>query len=224
MIIGELTTGTRIQLEKGPSRHHISEDQQFVENILEFLFCQIPEAAKTGGKGGPPWAHTMPWRGHPLGRAAMWCGCPGPPQPVPLCVLHPLETLRHGEPLRKYSATSTGRKITEREKISGREKSVGEIPSWRGEIIAIVTVIELYFIGIIIISISTTVTIVSTAPLRSAVTSRVESCTVLRGNSPGVDYYLWLVVLGGTVELGFMSRLLSIIISSPIMFPMMSCE
>jgi hypothetical protein len=29
MIIGELATGVRILLEKGPSRHHISEDQQF---------------------------------------------------------------------------------------------------------------------------------------------------------------------------------------------------
>jgi hypothetical protein len=32
MIIGELTAGVRILLEKGPSRHHISEDQQFQEN------------------------------------------------------------------------------------------------------------------------------------------------------------------------------------------------
>ena len=74
MIIGELTAGARILLEKGPSRQHISEDQQFAENIQKFLFCQIPEAAKRGGRGGPPWAHTMPWRGHPLGRAATWCG------------------------------------------------------------------------------------------------------------------------------------------------------
>jgi hypothetical protein len=29
MIIGELTAGVRILLEKGPSMHHISEDQQF---------------------------------------------------------------------------------------------------------------------------------------------------------------------------------------------------
>jgi hypothetical protein len=29
MIIGELAAGIRILLEKGPSRHHISEDQQF---------------------------------------------------------------------------------------------------------------------------------------------------------------------------------------------------
>jgi hypothetical protein len=29
MIIGELAAGVRILLEKGPPRHHISEDQQF---------------------------------------------------------------------------------------------------------------------------------------------------------------------------------------------------
>jgi hypothetical protein len=39
---------------------------------------------------------------------------------------------------------------TEREKLSGRQKSAREIPSWRGEIIAIVITIDLDFIGIII--------------------------------------------------------------------------
>jgi hypothetical protein len=32
MIIGGLTAGVRILLKKGPSRYHISEDQQFQEN------------------------------------------------------------------------------------------------------------------------------------------------------------------------------------------------
>jgi hypothetical protein len=32
MIIGELAAGVRILQEKGPSRHHISEDQQFQRN------------------------------------------------------------------------------------------------------------------------------------------------------------------------------------------------
>ena len=142
MIIGELTVGARILLEKGPSRHYIYEDQQCPKNIPKLLFCQMAEAAKRGGKGGPPWAHTMSWRGHPLGRAATWCGGPGPPQPVPLRVLHTPETLMYGEPSRKYSAASTRRKTTDREKLSRREKSAGEIRSRRGEIIAIITVIE----------------------------------------------------------------------------------
>jgi hypothetical protein len=33
MIIGGLAAGVRILLEKGPSRQHISEDQQFQRNI-----------------------------------------------------------------------------------------------------------------------------------------------------------------------------------------------
>ena len=66
MVIGELTAGVRILLKKEPSRYHISEDERFTENIGKFLFCQMMEPAKRGGKGGPPGAHTMPWHGHPL--------------------------------------------------------------------------------------------------------------------------------------------------------------
>jgi hypothetical protein len=52
---------------------------------------------------------------------------------------------------------------TEREKLSGRKKSVGEIPSRRGEIIAIVIIIVLDFIGIIItIIISTSISTITT--------------------------------------------------------------
>jgi hypothetical protein len=38
MIIGGLAARVRILLEKGPSRHHISEDQQFQENTQKFIF------------------------------------------------------------------------------------------------------------------------------------------------------------------------------------------
>jgi hypothetical protein len=41
----------------------------------------------------------------------------------------------------------------ETEKLSGKEKTAGEIPSRRGEIVAIVITIALDFIGIIIITI-----------------------------------------------------------------------
>jgi hypothetical protein len=40
MIIGELAAGVRILLEKGPSRHHISEDHQFQENSQKFIFIR----------------------------------------------------------------------------------------------------------------------------------------------------------------------------------------
>jgi hypothetical protein len=47
-------------------------------------------------------------------------------------------------------AASVGQKTPREKKLSGRQKSVEEIPSRRGEIIAIVITIELGFIGIII--------------------------------------------------------------------------
>jgi hypothetical protein len=45
-----------------------------------------------------------------------------------------------------------GRKTPREKKLFGMQKSTGEIPSRRGEIIAIVITIELDFIGIIITS------------------------------------------------------------------------
>jgi hypothetical protein len=37
MIVGEFAAGVRIPLEKGPSRYHISKDQQFQRNTQKFL-------------------------------------------------------------------------------------------------------------------------------------------------------------------------------------------
>jgi hypothetical protein len=44
--IGELIVGVRILLDKGPSRHHISEDQQFQENTHKFIFHRKMEVAR----------------------------------------------------------------------------------------------------------------------------------------------------------------------------------
>jgi orotate phosphoribosyltransferase-like protein len=49
MIIGELTAGAKILLEKGLSRYNISEDQQFQKNTQKFLFCQKTEVARRRG-------------------------------------------------------------------------------------------------------------------------------------------------------------------------------
>jgi cell division protein FtsW (lipid II flippase) len=90
---------------------------------------------------------------------------PWPTSASALCVYHLPENLRLGGGSQKYSAASAGRKTQREGKLSGRQKSAGEIPSRRGEIIAIVTVIELGFIGIIIIIIiitSTFITIITT--------------------------------------------------------------
>jgi hypothetical protein len=50
---------------------------------------------------------------------------------------------------------------TKREKLSDRQKSAGEIPSRRGEIVAIVIAIELGFNGIVIIITIITRTIIT---------------------------------------------------------------
>jgi hypothetical protein len=60
------------------------------------------------------------------------------------------------------TAASAGRKTPEREKLSGRQESAREIPSWRGEIVAIVIIIARDFIGIIITIILFTNTFIST--------------------------------------------------------------
>jgi hypothetical protein len=81
---------------------------------------------------------------------------------VPLHIYCPLGNLRLGEDRKKTLPPLRGGKHTER-KLSGRQKFAGEIPSRRGgrEIVAIVTVIELGFIGIIIIT-TTFITIITT--------------------------------------------------------------
>jgi hypothetical protein len=57
-----------------------------------------------------------------------------------------------------------GQKTHRERKLSGRQKSAREIPSERREIIAIVTIIELGFIEIIIIIITSTFITVITTP------------------------------------------------------------
>jgi hypothetical protein len=41
-----IAAGVRILLEKGPSRHHIFEDQQFEENSQKFIFHQKTKVAR----------------------------------------------------------------------------------------------------------------------------------------------------------------------------------
>src|SRR4051812_14564041 len=89
-------------------------------------------------------------------------------------------------PLKDYAA-SAGRKTPREKELSDRQISAKEIPSRRGEIVSINTVIKLDFIGIIIIhTIISTSTIVTTP---SRCNNCVESCIVLWGNFPDVYYY-----------------------------------
>jgi hypothetical protein len=66
------------------------------------------------------------------------------------------------------STASAGRKTQREKKLSVRQKSTGEIPSRRGEIVAIVITIELDFIGIIVFItiITSTFIITITTPSR----------------------------------------------------------
>jgi uncharacterized membrane protein YvbJ len=81
---------------------------------------------------------------------------------VPLRIYHRPKNLRLGGAIEEIFCRLCGAENTEREKkLFGRQKSTGEIPSRRGEIIAIVTIIEMGFIGIIIIITSTIITIIT---------------------------------------------------------------
>jgi hypothetical protein len=71
------------------------------------------------------------------------------------------------------TAASAGRKTPEREKLSDRQESAGEIPSRRGEIVAVIIIIALDFIRIIITIILITSTFISiiTTPSRCNILS-----------------------------------------------------
>jgi hypothetical protein len=65
------------------------------------------------------------------------------------------------------TAASAGRKTAEREKLTGRQVSAREIPSRRGEIVAIVIAIAPDFIGFIITIILITSTFIFTITMPS---------------------------------------------------------
>jgi hypothetical protein len=162
MIIGELAAGVKILLEKGPSGHHISEDQQFQENNLKFIFHHMTKVARRREREEQPGPHTTRWRGPAPGRATNWCGHPGPLLPVPPRVYcHPQKPKKKGGS-EIDSVASAGLKTHRERKLFGRQKSAREIPSRRGEIIVIS--IELDFIGIIIITSTRTFIFTITMP------------------------------------------------------------
>jgi hypothetical protein len=72
MIIGELATGVRILLEKGPSRHHISEDQQFQQNTQKFIYYKKIKVARRRSREEQQGGLTTRWSGATPGRAALW--------------------------------------------------------------------------------------------------------------------------------------------------------
>jgi hypothetical protein len=154
MIIGGFTVGVRILLEKGPSRHHVSEYQEIPEKYQKIMFRQKTEAARRRRREEPQGGLTTRGAGPPLatlacGEATLahYCHCPFAYIVIP-------KNLSEGGGSEIDTAASAGWKTPEREKLSSR--SVGEIPSRRGEIVAIIIATAPDFIGIIIISITST--------------------------------------------------------------------
>jgi hypothetical protein len=46
LIIGGFAAGVRILLEKAPSKHHVSEDQEIPEKYQKIMFCKKTEEAR----------------------------------------------------------------------------------------------------------------------------------------------------------------------------------
>jgi hypothetical protein len=163
MIIGGFAAGVRILLEKGLLRHHISEDQEILKTYQKIIFYQKTEEARRRSREEPRGRLTHRGRGLIPGRTGLLCGHPGPLLASLLHVFHrPQKPNSMGGGTEIDTAASVGRKTPEREKLSGRQKSTGEIPFRRGEIIAIVIIIAPDFIGIIITIILITSTFIST--------------------------------------------------------------
>jgi hypothetical protein len=72
MITGGFVARVRILLERGPSRHHISEDQEIPEKYQEIIFCQKTEEGRRRRREGPQGSLTTRGRGPAPGRAALW--------------------------------------------------------------------------------------------------------------------------------------------------------
>jgi hypothetical protein len=112
------------------------------------------EEAKGAAGGTPPGGAGEPPAAPPWGEATLahFCHCP-----PPTYIVIP-KNLSRGR-IRDRHRRLRGAENTEREKLSG---SAREIPSRRGEIVAIIITIALDFIGIIITIIIVTSTFIST--------------------------------------------------------------
>jgi hypothetical protein len=67
MIIGGIAAGVRILLEKGLSRHHVSEDQKIPEKYQKIIFCQMTKEARRRRREEPQGRPTHRGHGPTLG-------------------------------------------------------------------------------------------------------------------------------------------------------------
>jgi hypothetical protein len=72
MIIEGFAAGVRILPEKGPSRHHISEDQEIPKKYQEIIFYQKTEVARRRRRVGAQGSLTTRGRIPTPGCAALW--------------------------------------------------------------------------------------------------------------------------------------------------------
>jgi hypothetical protein len=86
MIIGGIAAGVKILLEKGPPRHHISEDQEIPGKYQKIIFYNKTEEARRRRLEEPQGRHTHRGHGPTSGHAGLLCGRPGPLLPSPLRV------------------------------------------------------------------------------------------------------------------------------------------
>jgi hypothetical protein len=161
MIIGGFAAGVRILLEKDRQGTMFRKIRKFQKNTRKLYFARRLEKPEGGDErshrvGTPPGGAGPPLAAPAYGVATLAHYCYRPFA----YFIFPENLSQGGSGI--DTAASAGRKRPEREKLSGRQKSAGEIPSRRGEIIAIVIIIALDFIGIIITIILITRTFIST--------------------------------------------------------------
>jgi hypothetical protein len=167
MIVGGFAAGVRNLLEKDRQDTIFRKIRKIQKNTRKLYFAERLRKPEGGGErsqragthtGGAAW---------PLAAPACCVALLAHFSPCPFAYFIVPENLSQGEGSELDTAASTGRKTPEREKLSGRQESVGEIPSRRGEIIAIVIAIAPDFIGIIITIISITSTFIFTITMPS---------------------------------------------------------
>jgi hypothetical protein len=161
MIIGGFAVGVRILLEKDRQDTIFWKIRKFQKNTRKLYFTKRLKKPEGGGErdhraASPPGGAAQPLATPPYGEGTLAHYCHHP-----FAYFIVLENLSQGAS-EIDTATSAGRKTPEREKLSGRQESAGEIPSRRGEIVAIVIIIALDFTGIIITIILITSTFIST--------------------------------------------------------------
>jgi hypothetical protein len=72
MIFGGLAARVRIRLEKGPSRHHVSKDQEIPKKYQKIIFYQKTEVARRRRREEQQGELTTRGRGPTPGRTSLW--------------------------------------------------------------------------------------------------------------------------------------------------------